>query len=161
MGEIKPKYVYHFAAQAINGISSKIPFVTTLTNVQGTQNLFIALRRQNLKPRVLVAGSSTEYGKTAEIINGPIPENAPFVKFINEIIYGDVFQNPVTPYGSSKVYTEMVARENCWTHQIPTVTARFFIQVGIGGTPFLAIQQFCKQIALAGTSWEKAFVPSE
>ena len=33
--------------------------------------------------------------------------------------------------------------------KLPVITARFFIQVGVGGTDSLAIHQFCKQIALA------------
>jgi GDP-mannose 4,6-dehydratase len=137
MKQIRPDYVYHFAAQAINGISYSVPELTLDTNVLGTFNvlesiLVAGLRQQT---RILVAGSSTEYGRTADIWDGPIPEEAPL--------------EPVSPYGVSKVATENLARQFFLSHGVKSITARFFIQVGVGGTDSLAIHQFCKQIAMA------------
>ena len=76
--DVRPHYIYHFAAQAINGISYRLPHLTSVVNVEGTQNLLEGLRKLNLTAtRVLLAGSSTEYGKTADEWYGPLPEAAP------------------------------------------------------------------------------------
>ena len=134
VAEANPEYVFHFAAQAINGISFTLPHLTFSSNIQGTLNLFEAIRNANIKPRVLVAGSSTEYGQSTETATGAIRE--------------DLHLKPISPYGISKVATENIANLYFVSYQIPTITARLFIHVGIGGTDFLAIQQFCRQIAM-------------
>ena len=134
---LRPDYVYHFAAQSVNGISFDIARLTMDVNVQGTLNIFEALRTLKLKPRVLFAGSSTEYGNTAVTHVGSIPETAVL--------------DPVSPYGISKAAGEKIANFHFQSYGIPVVTARLFIQIGVGGVDFLAIHQFCKQIALAET----------
>ena len=125
-----PHYVYHFAAQAINGISFNMPRMTLDTNIQGTLNLFegIRLLKTKTKPRVLVAGSSTEYGLTANVVNGPLSEEAAMM--------------PISPYGISKLTTEKLANLYNHSYDIPTITARIFIHVGVGGTDSLAIHEF-------------------
>jgi GDP-4-dehydro-6-deoxy-D-mannose reductase len=140
--DVRPDYIYHFAAQAVNGISYNVPELTLDTNVLGTLNLLEGVRRAKITPRILVAGSSTEYGKTADdLVNAAIGEDAPL--------------QPVSPYGVSKVATENLAFEYWSSFGIPSIVARFFIQVGVGGTDSLAIHQFCKQIAMA----EKKLAP--
>ena len=134
--DVRPHYVYHFAAQAINGISYRLPHLTSVVNVEGTQNLLEGLRKLNFTAtRVLLAGSSTEYGKTADEWYGPLPESAPL--------------KPVSPYGVSKVATEMLGRQYFAAYGMPIITARYFIHVGVGGTDSLAIHQFCRHIAQA------------
>ena len=137
MEQVRPHYIYHFAAQAINGISYEVPALTLDTNVLGTMNVLEAVRRTGLLScRILLAGSSTEYGKTADSMDGkPIPETAPL--------------EPVSPYGVSKLTTEKMGNQYFMSFGVKVITARFFIQVGVGGTDSLAIHQFCKQIALA------------
>jgi GDP-4-dehydro-6-deoxy-D-mannose reductase len=148
---IMPHYIYHMAAQAINGISDALPDLTLDVNIRGTLNLLEPLREakktwgRNVSTRVLLAGSSTEYGKSADTFNGAaLPESAPLL--------------PVSPYGVSKVATENLGRQFFLAHGVQVIIARFFIQVGVGGTDSLAIHEFCKQIALAELGLSPAVV---
>jgi GDP-4-dehydro-6-deoxy-D-mannose reductase len=138
----RPSLIFHLGAQAINGISYDNPDVTVDTNVRGTLNLLEGVRRAGLggfshpdPTRVLLAGSSTEYGRTVDELPGPLGELAAL--------------QPVTPYGVSKVATELLGNMYNSSYGVPVVTARFFIQIGVGGTDSLAVHQFCRQIALA------------
>jgi GDP-D-mannose dehydratase len=70
--QTKPSLVFHFAAQAINGVSFSMPQLTLDANIQGTLNVLEAVRMLEHKPRVLVAGSSTEYGRTTDTYVGAI-----------------------------------------------------------------------------------------
>jgi nucleoside-diphosphate-sugar epimerase len=139
MGDIvrdtQPDVVYHFAAQALNELSYQLPETTMDANVKGTLNLLEALRREGLAARVLMAGSSAEYGRAS---GGAIREDAAL--------------DPHTAYGVSKSASEMLARQYFRTYHLPVVTARLFTQIGPGGADSIAIQQLCRQIALAELS---------
>ena len=137
IGDIRPDFLYHFAAQAINGISYSEPEVTMTVNVQGTLHLLEALRQHHLTAcRFFLAGSSTEYGRTADTWEGAaLPETARL--------------EPVTPYGVSKVAAEAEVRQYGLSYGLQVIIGRFFIQIGPGGTNSLAIQQFARQIAMA------------
>jgi len=134
--QVSPALVFHFAAQAINGISFHMAQLSLNTNIMGTLNVLEAIRHvDSHKPRVLIAGSSTEYGTTAETHDGPVSEN--------------VILAPISPYGISKLATERLAHLYFVTYGQQIVTARLFIHVGVGGTDSLAIHEFCKQISMA------------
>lgn len=134
--DIQPSQIYHFAAQSINNISNGSPTLTLNVNINGTLNLLEAIRNAGIikSVRILVAGSSTEYGKTADTYEGPIHEDLPLL--------------PVSPYGVSKVACEMLARQYHFTYGLDIVVARYFIQIASGGTENLAVHNFCKQIAM-------------
>jgi len=153
--ELQPAFIYHMAAQAINGVSYDSPELTLNTNVMGTLNLLEAVKTEMSGPvtahakgkkhtpkcRLLIAGSSTEYGQTADEWDGPLPENAPM--------------KPVSPYGVSKVATEMLAFQYFRSFGIQSIVARFFIQVAAGGTEHLAMQEFARQIAMIERGLQK------
>ena len=136
VASICPKIIFHFAAQAINGVSYDSAELTLDTNIKGTFNMLEAVRSAGLGPttRFLLAGSSTEYGRTADTWNGAIPEIAPMA--------------PVSPYGVSKAAADLLAQQYVHSHGMQVITARFFIQVASGGTESLAPQEFCRQIAM-------------
>lgn len=135
--EILPDRVFHFGGQAINNVGFGSPQHTLQVNVIGTLNLLEAVKeveslRQHTK--ILFAGSSTEYGKTGDDWDGPIPETAPLL--------------PVSPYGVSKASGEMLVRQYFLAYGVQSVIARIFIHVAPGGTEHLAIQEFSRQLAM-------------
>ena len=131
----QPDVIYHFAAQAFNGVSWDSPRYTLTVNIFGTLNILETLREfNNRTTRVLMGCSSTAYGETTRTWEGPIPETAPL--------------QPVTPYGVSKVTQELLGRQYFLCYGIPVVTARIFNQIGTGHTESAAIQEFCRQVAM-------------
>lgn len=136
--EVMPDRIYHFGGQAINNVGFDSPQYTLQVNIIGTLNLLEAVKdveRLRRHCRILLAGSSTEYGQTSDNWGGaPIPETAPLI--------------PVSPYGVSKVSAEMLARQYFLAYGIQTVIARIFIHVAPGGTEHLAIQEFSRQVAM-------------
>ena len=114
---VRPDQIYHLAAQSFAPLSWKKPDLTIKTNVNGTINVFESLLKYNLKPRVLVACSSAEYGFIDET-KLPIKEDHPL--------------RPVHPYGISKVAQELLAYQYFINFQIPTVSIRLFNTTGPG-----------------------------
>jgi GDP-4-dehydro-6-deoxy-D-mannose reductase len=112
----------------------------------GTFNMLEAVRSAGLTKtvRFLLAGSSTEYGATADSWDGPIPEHAPL--------------SPVSPYGVSKASAELLVRQYFHTYKMNVITARFFIQVAAGGTDSLAVHEFCRQIAMIERGLQKPII---
>eukprot|EP00929_Paragymnodinium_shiwhaense_P092996 TRINITY_DN53027_c0_g1_i1.p1 TRINITY_DN53027_c0_g1~~TRINITY_DN53027_c0_g1_i1.p1 ORF type:complete len:379 (-),score=42.86 TRINITY_DN53027_c0_g1_i1:46-1182(-) len=134
--DIQPDRIFHFAAQAFNGMSYDDPDYTMDTNLKTTLNLLEAIRRAGLKSkcRIIIAGSSTVYGASTEEVNGPISEDAPM--------------KPVSPYGVSKAATELLAMQYMRTHGIHVVVPRIFIHLAPRGVESLALHEFSRQIAM-------------
>jgi len=136
--QILPDRIFHFGGQAINNVGFDSPQYTLQVNIIGTLNLLEAVREVDslrAHTRILLAGSSTEYGKTGDLWDGaPIPETAPLL--------------PVSPYGVSKVSAEMLARQYFLAYGVQSIIARIFIHVAPGGTEHLAIQEFSRQVAM-------------
>jgi len=132
----KPRYIYHYAAQAINIIGKESPYLTLDVNVLGTLNVLEAVVEAHLTndTRVFIAGSSAEYGLTEQTWGGPLPEHAPTL--------------PGTIYGTSKLAAENIGRDYFIHHNMKVITVRIFNHFAPGGPPLLSLQDFCRQIAL-------------
>src|SRR5207302_8555926 len=72
----RPDAVFHLAAQSYPAVSWQRPIETLETNVIGTANVLEAVRRLGSKVRVVVAGSSAEYGAVDPQCL-PLSESAP------------------------------------------------------------------------------------
>lgn len=129
----KPDLVIHMAAQAFNGTSWGIEYLTHQTNYFGTLNLLRSCKEVVPKVKILLACSSAEYGMVPKE-EQPIKEDTPL--------------HPLTPYGVSKVGTEMLGYQYFINYGMKIFLPRFFIQVGIGHPPATMIQNFARQIAL-------------
>jgi len=137
--DIKPERIYHLAAQSLPTISWKEPALTMETNIIGTINIFESLLRHGLKPRVLVACSSAEYGFVSE-------EDVP--------VKEDHSLKPLHPYGVSKVAQDLLAYQYFANFGIPSVRARIFNTTGPGKT-----DDVCSDFARRIVSIEKGNSP--
>ena len=60
----RPDYIFHLAAQSSVAVSWKNPQLTVEINIKGCLNVLDAIRKiASYQPRVLLIGSSEEYGR--------------------------------------------------------------------------------------------------
>lgn len=129
----KPDRIFHLAALSYVPASWKDPAITLSTNMEGQIAIFESLRELGQKPRVLVAGSSEEYGK---VKSSEIP-----VKETNEL-------RPLSPYGVSKVGQDLLGYQYFQSYKIPVVRTRAFSHTGPGQKEVFAASHFAREIAL-------------
>lgn len=130
MQKSDPDMVFHLGAQSRPDVSWTDPAETVETNVMGTVYLFESIRQLKLDPKILVAGSSAEYGLIRED-EPPIKEDHPLL--------------PVSPYGVSKVAQNLLAYQYFKNFNMKMVRVRIFGATGpkkVGD----ACSDFCKQI---------------
>jgi GDP-4-dehydro-6-deoxy-D-mannose reductase len=113
----QPDRIFHLAAQSYPTVSLKKPRETIESNVVGTINVFESLNALGLKPVVVVACSSAEYGLVASA-DLPVRETHAL--------------QPLHPYGVSKVAQDLLAFQYYVNYSIPTVRIRIFNTTGPG-----------------------------
>jgi GDP-4-dehydro-6-deoxy-D-mannose reductase len=128
--ESRPDRVFHLAAQ--NNIADSLtdPRATMETNVVGTIHLFDAVLRHAPDARVVSAGSSAEYGKTAAAAER-LSEELPLT--------------PTSPYGISKAAQSMLCAVYAAAKKLRVVHARPFAVIGPRKTRD-ALSHFCRGI---------------
>lgn len=124
--------VIHLAAHAGVRRSVEQPLEYSDNNVNGTLTLLEQCRRQPMS-RVVIASSSTVYGKQAQV---PFVEDAPL-------------GTPASPYGATKRATELLAQTYQELHGVPTVCVRPFSAIGPRLRPDLGMSIFARTM-LAG-----------
>jgi GDP-4-dehydro-6-deoxy-D-mannose reductase len=113
----KPDFVFHLAAQSYPTVSWENPIGTMETNVFGTINLFEAIRKLKINPKILVACSSAEYGLVRE-------KEVP-TKEDHQLL-------PLHPYGVSKVAQDLLAYQYFKNFGLSTIRVRIFGTTGPG-----------------------------
>ncbi len=98
-------------------------------NVLGTQNLLDAVVQERPDCRMLVVGSSAEYGYAGP---GPIAEDAPL--------------RPVDEYGISKVAEDLLARSYASMHNLRVAVVRPFNLIGPGQPVSFVCGRIVKQV---------------
>jgi GDP-4-dehydro-6-deoxy-D-mannose reductase len=135
---MQPDYIFHLAAQAYVPESWPDPHRTIDVNVSGTLNLLDAVRNTGSHARVLLAGTSEEYGYNhSEIEETTVCE-------------------PSTPYGVSKLAAGQLGLAYAHKYGLPVVVTRAFNHTGPGHAPAYAIPAFAKKVAevMAGKAEE-------
>jgi GDP-4-dehydro-6-deoxy-D-mannose reductase len=132
LDESRPDYIFHLASQSFVPMSWKAPADTMETNITGTVHLFEAVRKSGCDPRIQVAGSSEEYGlvRPDEV---PITEKNPL--------------RPLSPYGVSKVATDLLGFQYFRSYGLKTVITRAFNHTGPRRGEVFVTSNFAKQIA--------------
>ncbi|MFX1443326.1 MAG: GDP-mannose 4,6-dehydratase [Promethearchaeota archaeon] len=113
--EIKPVYIFHLGAQSLILPSWEDPISTIEANIIGTINVFEPIKKFNIITRVIIPGTSTEFGTSASI-GRPLKETDPLLA--------------VHPYGISKIAAELLGRQYYINFGIECVILRFFNQTG-------------------------------
>lgn len=131
LSEIKPDWIFHLAAVSNVYHSWKEKKATYEINIIGSFNLLEACSKLKIKPKILLIGSSEEYGKVET--NEPIKENFPLRGF--------------TPYAISKITQEYLGMQYYYTEQLPILRTRSFNHTGPRQKPTFVCSSFCYQIA--------------
>lgn len=128
--KIQPDYIFHLAAQSSVALSWKRPGLTVDVNVKGCINVLEAVRVMEVKPRVLLIGSSEEYGPVAEVEN-PVSEAK--------------MPHPGNIYAATKACQNMIGKIYADAYQLDIMMVRAFNHIGPKQAPMFVVSDFCKQ----------------
>mgnify|MGYP001047976827 FL=1 len=129
----RPDYIFHLAAQSSVAVSWKNPQLTVEINIKGCLNVLDAIRKiASYQPRVLLIGSSEEYGR--------LPAG---VSVVDETIA----PHPGNPYAVTKAAQTMLGGVYATAYQMDIMMVRAFNHVGPGQAPAFVVSDFCKQAA--------------
>ncbi len=128
----EPTHVVHLAAQSFVGASWQTPAETLSTNIISQVNLLEGIRRFTIAPRVLVVGSSEEYGFVCRD-ELPIRETNPL--------------RPLSPYAVSKVAQDMMGYQYFMSYGLPIIRTRAFNHEGPRRGEVFVTSNFAKQVA--------------
>lgn len=133
LGELRPHYVFHLAAQSNVQQAFKDPEATLMNNVVAQLNLLDALRDSSPQARVLITCSSEQYGLVR-------PEDIPIDE---ETVF-----RPNNPYAVSKIAQDALALQYFLAYGQQTIRVRPFNHIGPGQTEHFVAAAFARQIAL-------------
>ncbi len=130
----QPDLVFHLAAISHVPTSRANPEVVFDVNVTGTFNLLEGLRQIGSRSRIVLVSTGNLYG---EIDSG------------NEGFREDDPLQPMSPYATSKLIGEQIARSYVEDFGLAVVIARPFNHTGPGQPPSFACPEFARCIATA------------
>ncbi|MDD3049335.1 MAG: GDP-mannose 4,6-dehydratase [Bacilli bacterium] len=130
IGRIKPDYIVNLAAISSVKLSWDMPQKTFEVNVNGTINILEAIRKSFLKTRVLLIGSSEQYG------------SIDYSKPVNETCE----LNALNPYGISKATQENLAKLYVKAYAMEIIMVRAFNHIGPGQGKGFVVPDFCSQL---------------
>ena len=112
MKKYNPSAVMHFAAYAYVGESVMNPKIYYRNNVAGTLSLLESMNSCNID-KIIFSSTCATYGMPDQI---PIDENHP--------------QNPINPYGRSKLMIEWILQDFAAAYDLKFVSLRYFNAAG-------------------------------
>ncbi|MHA1265158.1 MAG: GDP-mannose 4,6-dehydratase [Candidatus Helarchaeota archaeon] len=139
--ESEPDVIHHLAAQSFVPASWANPKSTLEINIMGTLNILEGARRSNLNSQIHICGSSEEYGLV-------MPDEIP-IKETNPL-------RPLSPYGVSKVSTDLLGIQYYKSYGLKVVVTRAFNHTGARRGEVFVCSNFAKQISLIEKGKQKA-----
>lgn len=127
VAECKPDIVIHLAGQANVAASWKIPQKTMEINLIGTINLMEAVRAYDPSVRMVLVGSSDQYGNLGEA---------------GKLVSESLITKPQTPYAVSKQAQEEIARVYVRAYGMNICMTRSFNHGGAGQKEGFMIPDF-------------------
>lgn len=132
LSSIKPDYIVNLAAVSSVKKSWEIPKITFEINVNGTINILEAVKKLELKSRILLIGSSEEYG---------------LIDYSNAISE-EAELNSINPYGISKITQEKMAKLYNEAFGIDVILTRAFNHIGPGQKTGFVVSDFASQLVM-------------
>jgi len=129
IAKVEPDKIFHLAAQSFVPTSWKSPADTLMNNIIGQLNIMEAARGFNPNCKILITGSSEEYGNPEYT---PIDEKHPL--------------NPLSPYGVSKVAQDKLACQYVKSYDMKIVITRAFNHTGPRRHENFVCASFAKQV---------------
>ncbi len=141
--QVEPDCIFHLAAQSQVFGSFSDASHTIKTNIFGALNLLEAARPFKEKARILLVGSSEEYGIRSPT-SGPITEDYPL--------------KPISPYGVSKASQEMLGYQYAVSQGYDVVLMRPFNHTGPRHSAHFVCSEWAKHIALIEAGREEPLI---
>lgn len=129
----QPDLIFHLAAQAYVPEASMNPTRAFSVNLTGTLNVLEAVRQTGHQSKILIAGTSEEYGYDRDDLD----------------LTEESVATPTTPYGVSKLAGTTLAMTYARNFQMQVVATRAWNHIGPGASPSYAVSAFAKRIAEA------------
>ncbi len=133
INDVRPKYIFHLAAQSSVFSSWKNPALTIDVNVKGTINVLDAVRNiDGYEPKILLIGSGEEYGH--------IKENETPINEENVLRPGNI-------YAATKAMQNFIGKIYSEAYNMNIIMVRAFNHIGPGQASNFVVSDFCRQIA--------------
>ena len=129
--KICPEVVVHLAAISNVGLSWQNPALAVDVNVRGTINVLEALHFSNPAAKLIIIGSSDEYGLSAQM-EIPLTE--------------DVLCQPQSPYAITKYCAEQLCLQLAGKYNMRIIQTRSFNHYGPGQRQGFVVPDFASQI---------------
>jgi GDP-4-dehydro-6-deoxy-D-mannose reductase len=130
--QAQPDVIFHLAAQPLVSASRRDPWGTLETNIRMQLNVLEGVARVRPGCRVLVVGSSEEYGLLSPD-DLPVKEDTPL--------------RPLSPYALSKVAQDLMGLQYHLTHKLHVIRVRPFNHIGPRQRVGFVAPDFASQIA--------------
>lgn len=128
----KPDEIYHLAALASAAQSFENPSLVITNNITSQLNLFEAVIKANLNPKIMIISSAEVYG-IVDPSDIPVDEATPL--------------KPASPYAISKIAQDYMALQYNITYNLNILRVRPFNHIGPGQSDQFATSAFAKKIA--------------